>query len=238
MLLLGLIFMVGFSYLAIQVILWQDQDISVDIVSETDDGASDVVISVQNTAGSTLLFYENDEITGKLEYLTEDGWIEYCDVCYTDSNTHAISQQYGGTFAELDAGEEWNVVIPRDVVSKMANGTYRVKFTYITEKKFNQYLDSEFKNSLLEEDTSVEESIGDISDIGKIENLSGSESIAVDESEEEFLAASRSEVFIKTFEFESADEYFSENINAVGNATSEALSSDAKHSDRKTDILD
>lgn len=202
--------MIAFSVFAMQLVLWQGQDISVNIVSDTEEGNHDVVISVLNTAGSTLLFYENAEMTGKLEYLSEDGWIEYCDVSYTSDNANAVSQQYGGVFAELAPGEDWDVSIPEDVVEKMKSGTYRVKFTYISEKNYNEYLDASFNNR---DDVITSEDISDVSEevssqsgflplVGFIDDDGDSEV-----EEEEFLAASKSEVFLKTFEYEVDEEF-------------------------------
>jgi hypothetical protein len=198
--------MIGLTVLAVQVLLWQSQDISVAIVSETEEGSKEVIISVRNTAGSTLLFYENAEMTGKLEYLSKDGWVEYCDVSYTSDNANAVSQQYGGVFAELAPGEDWDVSIPKEVVSTMKSGTYRVKFTYISEKKYNEYLESAFANK-----TSENESI-DVSDVSEGDvsfptngflPLVGMGAALDDVSEdEEFLASSKSEVFLKTFEYD------------------------------------
>lgn len=202
--------MIAFSVFAMQLVLWQGQDISVNIVSDTEEGNHDVVISVLNTAGSTLLFYENAEMTGKLEYLSEDGWIEYCDVSYTSDNANAVSQQYGGVFAELAPGEDWDVSIPEDVVEKMKSGTYRVKFTYISEKNYNEYLDASFNNR---DDVITSEDMSDVSEevssqsgflplVGFIDDDGDSEA-----EEEEFLAASKSEVFLKTFEYEVDEEF-------------------------------
>lgn len=236
MLTLALIFMIGFTVLAVQVILWQSQDISVAIVSETEEGSKEVTISVRNTAGSTLLFYENTEMTGKIEYLSEEGWVEYCDVSYTTGNAQAISQLYGGTFAELEPGEDWSVTVPEDKVAGMKNGTYRIKMTYVTEKKYNEYLDSAFENRLesdeAEEITVSEDASEDIStDVSEeISDVVPEESkednffagliptfgIADGEEEddeiieEEYLAASVSEVFIKTFEYEVPEDFVSE----------------------------
>ena len=53
--------MLSFTALAVRVLLWQSQDISVAIVSETEEGSNEVIITVRNTAGSTLLFYESAE---------------------------------------------------------------------------------------------------------------------------------------------------------------------------------
>ena len=154
--------------MAFQVVLWKGQDISVDIVSETEEGSNEVTISVRNTAGSTLLFYESDEMTGKIEYLSEDGWVEYCDLSYTSGNASAVSKLYGETFAELEPGENWQVTVPADKVAGMKNGTYRIKMTYITEKRYNKYLNeqSESTNDESEEeslDISIDESAEDIS---------------------------------------------------------------------------
>lgn len=193
--------MIGFSVLAFQLVLWQSADLSVSIVSETDDENKEVNISVLNTAGSTLLFYENDQVTGKIEYLSEDGWIEYCDVCYTAGNAQAISPQYGGTFAELAPGEDWNVTIPNDKVAGMKNGTYRIKMTYITEKNYNAYLEEAYlaETSTVESEASdidissevSKDNSGFINTAGKVETL----------QKDKFLAESMSEVFIKTFEY-------------------------------------
>ncbi len=193
--------MIGFSVLAFQLVLWQSADLSVSIVSETDDENREVNISVLNTAGSTLLFYENDQVTGKIEYLSEDGWIEYCDVCYTAGNAQAISPQYGGTFAELAPGEDWNVTIPEDKVAGMQDGTYRIKMTYITEKNYNAYLEEAYRA-----ETSMDESEMSDSDISSDVSNDGSGFINTAgkveaPKKDKFLAESKSEVFIKTFEY-------------------------------------
>ncbi len=204
--------MIAFSVFAMQLVLWQGQDISVNIVSDTEEGNNDVVISVLNTAGSTLLFYENAEMTGKLEYLSKDGWIEYCDVSYTSDNADAVSQQYGGVFAELAPGEDWDVSIPKHIVEKMKSGTYRVKFTYISENNYNEYLESAFNDR---KDISVSDDISDISDASDVSTPSGflplvglgKDDKDTETVEEEFFAASRSEVFLKTFEYEVDEEF-------------------------------
>ncbi len=236
----SLVFMIAFTVLAVQVILWQNQDISVDIVSENETGNQEVSISIRNTAGSTLLFYENTEMTGKIEYLSENGWVEYCDVSYTSGNAKAISQLYGGTFAELEPGEDWNLSVPADKVADMKNGTYRIKMTYITEKNYNKYLETSYKNrnnsesnvskndesKVVSQDESTDFST-DISDeitdgedlVIKDNNVFGELSAEVEDSEEiidntsedkeEFLAASQSEVFIKTFDIEIPEDFVS-----------------------------
>jgi len=224
--------MIGFTFLAVQVVLWQNQDISVDIVSENETGNQEVSISIRNTAGSTLLFYENAEMTGKIEYLSKNGWVEYCDVSYTSGNAEAISQLYGGTFAELEPGENWQLSIPEDKVAEMKNGTYRIKMTYITEKNYNKYLELSYKqHNKVESNVSKEnensgvskkpDSDKQISDSKKTNSESngnqffGELDATVDTSfevtdsvsEEEFLAASESEVFIKTFDIEISEDF-------------------------------
>jgi len=217
--------------LAFQVVLWKGQDISVDIVSETEEGSNEVTISVRNTAGSTLLFYESDEMTGKIEYLSEDGWVEYCDLSYTSGNASAVSKLYGETFAELEPGENWQVTVPADKVAGMKNGTYRIKMTYITEKRYNKYLDeqSESTNDESEEeslDISIDESAEDIGNDSEesneitsentidniIQPIIGTDNVDNDEVSfvEEYIAEAESEVFIKTFEYESAEDFVSE----------------------------
>ena len=217
--------------MAFQVVLWKGQDISVDIVSETEEGSNEVTISVRNTAGSTLLFYESDEMTGKIEYLSEDGWVEYCDLSYTSGNASAVSKLYGETFAELEPGENWQVTVPADKVAGMKNGTYRIKMTYITEKRYNKYLDeqSESTNDESEEeslDISIDESAEDIGNDSEesneitsentidniIQPIIGTDNVDNDEVSfvEEYIAEAESEVFIKTFEYESAEDFVSE----------------------------
>ena len=217
--------------MAFQVVLWKGQDISVDIVSETEEGSNEVTISVRNTAGSTLLFYESDEMTGKIEYLSEDGWVEYCDLSYTSGNASAVSKLYGETFAELEPGENWQVTVPADKVAGMKNGTYRIKMTYITEKRYNKYLDeqSESTNDESEEeslDISIDESAEDIGNDSEesneitsentidniIQPIIGTDNVDNDEVSfvEEYIAEAESEVFLQTFEYESAEDFVSE----------------------------
>lgn len=215
---LALVFMIGFTVLAFQVIMWQDQDISVNIVSETEEGNKEVTISIRNTAGSTLLFYENAAMTGKIEYLSEDGWVEYCDVVYSNGNASAVSQLYGGTFAELQSGEDWDITIPEETVEKMQSGTYRIKMTYITEGRYNKYLDEEFKNR---NNTDNDEEDPDAT----IENVANDGNVIdgfftdlglkpeADKNEREpeaFLAENMSEVFVKTFEYVAPEEFIEE----------------------------
>ncbi|MBO5785749.1 MAG: hypothetical protein J6R45_00345 [Clostridia bacterium] len=230
--------MLAFTALAVQVLLWQSQDISVAIVSETESGSNEVIISVRNTAGSTLLFYENAEMTGKIEYLSEEGWIEYCDVSYTYGNASAVSKLYSGTFAELEPGEDWNVSVPEEKVSEMKNGTYRIKMTYVTEKKYNEYLkslvsseesdtfsgdesldESEEISDLTEEsieesliiDESGEESGSDSFFAGLIQNFGNGEKeeIVKEELKEAFHAESICEIFVKTFEYSVPEDFVS-----------------------------
>ncbi len=207
--------MIAFTLVAFQVLKWQSSDISVSIVSENDDGNNEVTISVLNTAGSTLLFYENNDITGKIEYLGENGWEEFCDVSYTFGNVGAVSSQYGGTFAELEPGENWTVSVPEDKVSLMKNGTYRIKMTYITERQYNQYLDEAFenRNQSVEKqpEVSAEVSQGVINNspmkpVAGIEKEFG-EAVSM---EEEFLASNECEVFVKTFEYTAPEDFVGE----------------------------
>ncbi len=207
--------MIAFTFLAFQVLKWQCSDISVSIVSETDDGNTEVTISVLNTAGSTLLFYENDDMTGKIEYLGENGWEEFCDVSYTFGNVSAVSSQYGGTFAELEPGENWTVSVPDDKVSHMKNGTYRIKMTYITERQYNQYLDKAFENRSQsvekhpEESFEVSEDIINDSPMKPVADIEKEFSEAVS-MEEEFLASNECEVFVKTFEYTAPEDFVGE----------------------------
>lgn len=223
LLVLALVFMIAFTLLAVQVILWQSQDISVDIVSDTEEGSNEVTISVKNTAGTVLLFHENDEMTGKIEYLSDDGWVEYCDVYYTQGNATAISQQYSGTFAELEPGEDWEITVPEEKVAQMQNGTYRIKLAYITENEYKKYLmDQSTESSEDALETVSEESViipgGNISEDeedGAIfdelnVSISDASNLIPEESEtEEFYASSVSELFIKTFEYEVPEDFVS-----------------------------
>ncbi|MBQ9847551.1 MAG: hypothetical protein IJO64_00635 [Clostridia bacterium] len=223
--------MISFTVFAFELVLWQSSDISVSIVSNADvDGNGDVSISVLNTAGSTLLFYENPEMSGKIEYLSDDGWVEYCDISYTADNTDAISQQYGGLFAELDPGESWEVSVPEEAIEGMQNGTYRIKMTYITAKKFKQYIDNAFENRDLENSESSEISVDESIDISEastdkvIHSMNNSVAEGEKESvieEEDFLAESLSEVFVKTFDFSGSEDIVSA-ISIEGNDDSEA----------------
>ncbi len=197
---LGLMFMLALTVLAFQVLFWLQSDLSVDIVSGSNEDCNEVVFSVQNTAGATLLFYENADMTGKIEYLSEDGWVEYCDVSYTYKNASALSQQYGGVFAELEPGETWDVVIPEDKVEGMENGTYRVVFTYITAINYEDYLDDAFDDRNTESEASGTES-DSIDTSSEISDVSLNEE---DEEKEKFIAESRSKVFIKTFDYVSS----------------------------------
>ncbi len=207
--------MLTFSVAAIQLVLWQSTDLAVNIVSEDEEGNKEVTISVSNKAGSTLLFYENDQVSGKIEYLSENGWVEYCDVYYTVNNIQAISPEYGGTFAELAPGEDWDIVIPSDKVEGMKSGTYRVKMTYITKNKYTKYLNNAYdaykheSESSIESESDIDSSLDEESEVigenAGFTNMNGnteSESV-IDKEEpaEEFLASSLSEVFIKTFEY-------------------------------------
>lgn len=220
---LALVFMIAFTLLAVQVLVWQSQDISVDIVSDTEEGSNEVTISVKNTAGTVLLFHENDEMTGKIEYLSDDGWVEYCDVYYTQGNATAISQQYSGTFAELEPGEDWEITVPEEKVAQMQNGTYRIKLAYVTENKYKKYLTSLTEESVNEssevtDEESVTVSDGYISEAETKDQIFGelnvsingtSEDISEESETEEFYASSVSELFIKTFEYEVPEDFVS-----------------------------
>lgn len=193
--------MIAFTVMAFSIIMWQSEDLSVDIVSKSGKNNDNVVISVLNTAGSTLLFYESDKMTGKIEYLTEDGWVEYCDVCYTAGNINAFSQQYGGNFAELEPGESWSVAVPKDKVAGMQDGTYRVKLTYITRDRYEKYiqlaLDSrETVSEIIDDEVSSDERHE-----SGITEIVGETELEEHEIEEKFIAESESQVFIKTFEY-------------------------------------
>ena len=210
---LALILLIAFSVLAIQLILWQSADISVSIVSETDNGKGEVTISVLNTAGSTLLFYENAEISGKIEYLSDNGWIEYCDVSYTANNVDAMSSQYGGVFAELQPGESWTVAVPDDKIAGMKNGTYRIKMTYITEKNYSDYLDKAFDKNEQEgvEPVIVPDESSDIDrlDFKPISDVKNPKE-ETKTKEDKFLAESFSEVYIETFEYTAPEDFMGE----------------------------
>lgn len=210
--------MIAFTVLTVQVIVWQNSDISVSIVSETAKGNSEVTISVLNTAGSTLLFYESTEMTGKIEFLSDSGWVEYCDVYYTNGNVDAISTQYGGTFAELEPGENWKVSVPKDKVLGMKDGTYRIKMTYITERQYNDYLEDAFDNRENESDVVSKEDMIEVSkenskiypDLTFINGKNKNDKVKDEVIEEEFIAQSRCEVFIKTFEYTAPEDFVDE----------------------------
>lgn len=240
--------MIAFSVLAFQVLKWQSSDISVSIVSENDEGNNEVTISILNTAGSTLLFYENDDIKGTIEYLGEDGWVEYCEVSYTRNNTNAISHQYGGIFAELDPGESWDISVPQEKIVGMKDGTYRIKMTYITEKRYNDYLNDAFENRSddksvpsfeiseesedFESDVSVEISHDVMDDPhgSALRPVEGNMTVSKNESstEEKFLASSLCEIFVKTFEYEAPDDFVEEFSINERNIKNETIASQRK----------
>ena len=249
MLVLAFVFMILFTVLAVQVLLWQSQDISVDIVSDAEEGSNEVTISVKNTAGTVLLFHENDEMTGKIEYLSNDGWVEYCDVYYTRGNANAVSQQYSGTFAELEPGEDWQITIPEEKVAGMQNGTYRIKLAYVTETKYKKYLKSQNQEIIVDEsalssyeestDTSIDEELSeavtDESDSVSDEMAEISEEdseISLDESvKEAFIASSVSEIYIKNFEYVSQKDFLSDisfDERNIGNNYSDAEQPDSR----------
>ncbi len=185
----------------VQLVLWQGKDISVSIVSESEDGHSEVTISVLNTAGSTLLFYENSEICGKLEYLSDNGWVEYSDICYSYGNVNAISQKYGGTFAELAPGEDWKLSVPESVLSNMKDGTYRIKMTYITEDDFDDYLNTKFEDK--DNESSEEKAEGGFVNMF----LPLARPSAEEKIEESYIAESISEIYIEIFEYEAPEDF-------------------------------
>lgn len=187
--------MIAISALVVQFVIMNGMNISVNIESQADENGGEVTISVLNTAGSTLLFYENDEITGKIEYLSDNGWVEYCDVRYTEGNADAVSHQYGGAFAELDPGEDWEVVVPEQAVSRMENGTYRIIMTYITEDNYTEFLEDTYLQKQEEQGHPV---------------FNTSEES--DDAAEDTVVQSEHEVFIQTFEF-SAPEPVIDKIN-------------------------
>ena len=223
MLVLALAFMIAFTFLAFQVIIWQSQDISVDIVSDTEEGSNEVTISVKNTAGAVLLFHENNEMTGKIEYLSNDGWVEYCDVYYTQGNATAISQQYNGTFAELEPGEDWVITVPKEKVASMKNGTYRIKLAYVTENKYKEYLSDlndesidgsidvsdDESISIFEESVVIEESLNENPADESETSLDEESENLLEEADEEYHASSISELYIKTFEYEVPTDFVS-----------------------------
>lgn len=204
--------MFTFTAIAFQFLIWQSSDISVNIVSETEEGNNEVTISMLNTAGSTLLFYESAEVTGKIEYLSENGWVEYCDVSYTLNNVGAISQQYGGLFAELEPGENWTVSVPADKIEDMTDGTYRIKMTYITENNYNRYLDEAFKSKDELEKEKDDEDVSFAQDerddvVSGMIPTAGKNERPTESIKEEFLASAMSEVFIKTFEYTAPEDF-------------------------------
>jgi hypothetical protein len=209
--------MIAFTVMAFSIIMWQSNDLSVDIVNNADKD-NNIVISVLNTAGSTLLFYESEKLTGKIEYLTDDGWVEYCDVCYTTGNTSAFSHQYGGNFAELEPGENWDVAIPKNKVAEMKDGTYRIKLTYITKDKYEKYLELSYKNRFTNSESK------DISDYvkpnGGLTEIAGDIDTSGQEIKENFIAEAESHVFIKTFEYVAATNSASEHVSVYSDTES------------------
>ncbi len=192
--------MIAFTVMAFSIIMWQSEDLSVDIVSKPDKENGNVVISVLNTAGSTLLFYESNEMTGKIEYLTEDGWVEFCDVCYTTGNSNAFSPQYGGNFAELEPGENWSVRVPNDKVSEMQDGTYRVKLTYITKDRYEKYLELSYENRFVSSEV-IDDNVSNLDTESGFTEIAGNVDMSEQEIKENFIAEAESQVFIKTFEY-------------------------------------
>ncbi len=193
--------MIGFTALTVNLVLWQGNDISVSIVSESDNGHNEVTISVLNTAGSTLLFYENSKVCGKLEYLSENGWVEYSDICYSYGNAGAISQKYGGTFAELAPGEDWTVSVPEHVLVNMEDGTYRIKMTYIIKEDFDEYLETKFTDK--DKDDLDEEKKNN----GFVNTFLPLSRPVNNDTEENFIAESISEVYTETFKYEAPEDF-------------------------------
>ncbi len=193
--------MIAFTVLAVNIVLWQGNDISVNIVSESDNGHNEVTISVLNTAGSTLLFYENAEICGKLEYLTEDGWVEYSDIRYTYGNASAISRKYGGTFAELSPGEDWEIAVPENILANMKDGTYRIKMTYVIENNLNKYLDNKFEQI-------VQGELDEEDDDEVFVNMFRPVSRPINSMEEEnFIGEAICEIYIQEFDYEAPEDF-------------------------------
>lgn len=142
---LAFLILTGITVAAVEVILWQSADISVSIVSKPSGGDScPVRISVLNTAADTLLFYEGDALSAKVEYYSGEKWEDFCDITYTDGNLKAISQQYCGVFAELEPGDVWSITIPEAEAREMKAGRYRIRMTYITENDYRGYIDASF----------------------------------------------------------------------------------------------
>ena len=142
MLCLTLMFMLSFTVLAFGVAKWQSNDIVVSIVSDNESEEEQVNISILNTAGISLLFPENNDSAGVIEYLDENNeWIKVCDISYSVDNPHAVSKDYAGMFAELNPGEKWEISISEEAASVMKNGSYRVRMTYTTVNEYENYID-------------------------------------------------------------------------------------------------
>ena len=216
----ALLFMLGFTLLAFSVLKWQSADISVSIVSEetNDETSGSVKISVVNTAGSKLLFYKSNNVKGKIEYYKGDEWVDFCEVEYDTSKDKTAD--YSDMFAQLDPGEEWTISVPEDTVSKMEAGKYRVVMTYISEKKYNDYIEesaqtdkSEAKTHKFAPDLRFE--FAEYEAPEKLEDESFFEKIAErflafvggEDEDESYPAQAKSEVFVKTFEFDAGTHF-------------------------------
>lgn len=199
--------MLTFTVLAVEVMIWQSNDISVSIDTTSKETKKDLSITVRNTAGLTLLFFENRYISGCVEYLNGDEWERFCDISYTSQNVNAISQRYAGVFAELNPGENWSISIPDDAKSKMVPGTYRIKLTYTTASDYKSYQDKKFKE-LLEND-------GDGTDEDSVVSDAAPDASPAFEEEGHFDSV-RSEVFVKIFEYEDEESIIIAEDSSVG----------------------
>ena len=215
--------MLTISVLAVEVIIWQSNDISVNIDSSTDKETEDLRISVLNTAGLTLLFFDNPYINGKIEYYNGETWEKFMDISYTDGNINAISPQYAGVFAELNPGETWKITIPKKMTANMKAGKYRVNLTYTTVSDYKKFISSKFNTGISNLNLQAENDQTLVSDSADFEFLE-SDSLAADTdnsnisdvsdvsdeeiSEDRPFDDLKCEVFLKTFEYEVSDEDF------------------------------
>lgn len=194
----ALIVMLTMTVFAVEVIIWQSNDISVSIDSASKEEKNDLQISVLNTAGLTLLFFENPCKNGRLEYLDNDEWVDFCEISYTKGNMSAISQQYAGMFAELNPGETWKITVPETAISEMKPGTYRIVMTYTTVADYKTYLNSVYESTL---SVSSEEMSDEIS----LPILTSDDTTYDESSLSEPFTGIKSETFIKTFDFGQSD---------------------------------
>ncbi len=210
----ALLFLLTFTVLAVEVIIWQSNDISVSIDTDSKETQQELSITVKNTAGLTLLFFENQCINGCIEYLNGNQWEKFCDIYYTTENINAISQQYAGVFAELNPGEDWSVSISDDDKARMIPGTYRIKLTYTTASDYKKFLDKKY--------SALSDISSDNTDAVDFSNDTGSDN-EVSQSENVFESI-RSEVFVKTFEFGDADGFVVSDDSQVGPVLNEKYS--------------